>query len=162
MIGRAYPARMRTLAAFIVLSLLPSIALADVVDPEPESCPPGSTPSTAHSGPYCRPTTECSADSECSAGTCMQVMQCIETRGCGGLMEPDAAPCTLEHVVGPCSEGSCAVGECRARRVCSTGSTSDGGCGCSTVGSGSSGPAPIALLALAIVLAFSARRQTRR
>lgn len=141
--------RMRTALAFcLALSIAPPLARADVVDPEPPSCPVGSRPSTAHSGPYCAPTAECGSDSDCSAGTCMEVMQCIETRGCGGLMPPDAEPCTLEHVAGACgSDGSCAVGECRARRVCSS-SPVDGGCGC-RVGAqhGAAWPATLALLA---------------
>ncbi|MCZ7678040.1 MAG: MYXO-CTERM sorting domain-containing protein [Sandaracinaceae bacterium] len=75
-------------------------------------------------------------------------MQCIETRDCGGLREPDAAPCTIEHVAGACaSDGSCAVGECRARRVCSSGAA-DGGCGCRVWAQhGAAWPATLALLA---------------
>ncbi len=141
--------RMRTvLALFLSLLIAPQLARADVVGPEPESCPVGSRPSTAHSGPYCAPTAECGSDSDCSAGTCMQVMQCIETRGCGGLMPPDAEPCRLEHVAGACAgDGSCAVGECRARRVCSSGAA-DGGCGCRVEAQhGAAWPASLAFLA---------------
>jgi MYXO-CTERM domain-containing protein len=139
------------LVLFMLLAARP--ALADVVDPEPDSCPPGSTPSTAHTGPYCRPTPDCASDSACGAGaTCDAVMQCIETRGCGGLMGPDSAPCTIEHVVGPCAgDGTCAVGECRARQVCN-GAASDGGCGCRVAGSSPSRGTEWLCAALAVLL----------
>ena len=147
----------------LALSLLvPSAALADVVEPEPASCPPGSTPSTAHTGPYCAPTAECTSDSACSEGTCGEVMQCIETRGCGGLQPPDAEPCTLEHVVGPCaSDGTCATGECRARQVCGGGGGgggTDDGCGCRAAGAPASGGG-LAWIALALGGAIALRRR---
>lgn len=144
---------------FLCLLLLPSAALADVVGPEPESCPPGSRPSVAHSGPYCAPVAECGGDTECGAGeTCDVIQQCVETRGCGGLMAPDSEPCTLEHVVGPCGgDGSCAVGECRSRSVCSGEVASDGGCGCRAAGSAPGSHAALGLLALGL-LAFRRSR----
>lgn len=143
---------------FAFLIAVPSIALADVVDPEPPSCPPGSTPATAHSGPYCYPSGDCTSDSMCGAGsTCNPVMQCIETRGCGGLSFPDAEPCTLEHVVGACAgDGSCAVGECRARSVCSGGET-DGGCGCSAPGAPRGFAASFVLMLVALFVLRRAR-----
>lgn len=150
---------MRTLLAttLIVLAFAPALARADVVDPEPDRCPPGSTPATAHSGPYCAPIPDCTSDSACTGATCMAVTQCIETRGCGGREVPDAAPCTLEHVVGPCNaDGTCATGTCRARHVCSNGSTAAGGCGCRAAGSSSPHPS-LALPALALLLALRRR-----
>ena len=137
----------------ILILCLPSIAAADVVGPEPESCPAGSSPSVSHSGPYCRPTAECTSEASCGASqTCGAVMQCVETRGCGGLMPPDAEPCTLEHVVGPCDgDGSCDVGVCRARDLCSGegGSGGDDGCGCRAVAPQEAGWPAMALAALA-------------
>lgn len=145
---------MRALVFLFVLSFTVP-ALADVVMPEPDSCPPGSTPSTAHSGPYCRPTEECSSDSVCGEGSsCEAVSQCVETRACGGLMPPDAAPCTIEHIVGACdSSGNCAVGECRMRDVCTGGGSSGGGCS-----AGHGAGAGALALAIAIVL-FAWRRR---
>ncbi len=143
---------MRTnLFALAILFLSPAFAYADVVGPEPSSCPLGSRPSVAHSGPYCAPLPECTSDSACSAGAaCMEVSQCIEIRGCGGRPYPDAEPCTLEHVVGPCGgDGSCATGTCTTRSVCTSGGGSDGGCGCSAAGAPRS-------LAVAPVLALFA------
>ena len=150
---------MRHLLLPTVLCLLAGSASADVVDPEPESCPPGSTPSTAHSGPYCALSAECSTDADCASGTCDAVMQCIETRACGGLMPPDAAPCTLEHVVGPCADdGTCATGTCRARSVCGGGSGGSDGCGCSAVGAGSGSGAVWIGVVLGLVVVWRRRR----
>lgn len=135
---------------------------ADVVDPPPMSCPAGSTPSTGHSGPYCAPRS-CVTGGVCpGGGTCTAVRQCIETRACGGQTFPDAAPCTIENLVGPCSaDGSCAVGVCMLRGACpsTTGSTS--GCGC-RVGSHAptGGLATSLALALALGLAVTRRRRS--
>jgi hypothetical protein len=165
--------RTRSLASLALASSCALVALAagawtaraDVVDPPPASCPPGSTPSTGHSGPYCAPTPECTATS-CSGGaSCLAVAQCIETRDCGGLRPPDSGPCTIEHVAGACGAGgSCAVGTCRARSVCTTGggATTSGGCGCAVVGAGSTHGASLALALAALgVLAASRRRAVR-
>jgi MYXO-CTERM domain-containing protein len=109
-------------ASLALVLFAASPALADVVGPPPEECPAGSRPSTAHSGPFCAPTTSCEADADCETGTCTEVRQCIETRGCGGLEPPDAEPCTLEHVVGPCGDdGACEIGVCESRRACDAG-----------------------------------------
>lgn len=133
---------------------------ADVVDPEPDSCPPGSRPATSHSGPYCAPTPDCTGDAECGASArCTAVMHCIEERACGGMTVPDSEPCTIEHVAAPCSAaGTCTVGVCRARRVCTTPSTDDGGCGCSSAPGG--GIAALALV-LAGLVALSRRRSIK-
>lgn len=145
---------MRIFLVSLILCV-PSIAAADVVGPEPASCPAGSSPSVSHSGPYCRPTAECTGDASCSASqTCGPVQQCIETRGCGGLMPPDAEPCTLEHVVGPCDgDGTCDVGECRARNLCSGGVDTGGtdGCGCRAAGPATATWPALAFAALALV-----------
>ncbi len=50
-----------------MLLLLP-LALADVVNPEPENCPSGSFGTSSHSGEWCAPST-CSSDGECE-GAC--------------------------------------------------------------------------------------------
>ena len=67
-------------------------AQADVVGPPPTNCPPGSTPSSSHSGPLCAPTGACMTNADCTMGaTCMEAFQCIETRSCGGRVPPDSA-----------------------------------------------------------------------
>lgn len=136
---------------------------ADVVGPPPASCPAGSTPATGHSGPRCEPTPDCTTDVSCSAtGRCVDAMQCIETRGCGGLMPPDSAPCTVEHVVGPCDgAGACSVGTCRARRVCTTDAVGRGsGCAC-RIGAPARRSAGAALAVLAVALTVAHRRSAR-
>jgi MYXO-CTERM domain-containing protein len=142
----------------VLFLLFVSGARADVVDPEPDSCPPGARPATSHSGPYCAPLPDCTGDAECGASArCGPVMQCIEERACGGLMPPDAEPCTIEHVVGPCGAGdTCSTGVCRARQVCTTPSTEDGGCGCSSASGGG-----IAALALVLAGVFALSRRVR-
>ncbi|MDQ3038047.1 MAG: MYXO-CTERM sorting domain-containing protein [Myxococcota bacterium] len=157
---------LRALGALLaaVVALSSSVALADAVGPPPESCPPGSTPQSSHAGPLCVPLGECSSSTECSAGaTCEAVSQCVETRDCGGLRPPDSGPCTVDHVVGACGEGStCAVGTCRTRRVCTTASaSSDGGCSCRVAGA-PSGPSPLAVAAMLVGgLAVGARSRRR-
>lgn len=148
-------ARMRIALVISLLALSPALAFADVVGPPPDSCPVGSTPATSHSGPFCTPMAECSSDSACGAGAaCDTVLQCVETRACGGLQIPDAEPCTLENVVGPCSgAGTCATGECRTRRVC--GGAAGTGCGCRAGGRTRGG---LAWAAFALVLVFVRRR----
>jgi len=145
----------RTLLVTLLL-LVPALAAADAVEGPPSSCPPGSSPSSAHTGPYCRQTDDCTSDAACGGvETCEPVMQCIETRACGGRAPPDAAPCTLRHVVGPCADdGACAVGTCQARDVC-TGETEsggdDGGCGCRVGARDSGAGAALALVAVALL-----------
>ena len=145
--------------ALVVAILFSSGAVrADAVESPPDDCPVGSTPGTAHSGPNCRPAATCTTDSDCSGGaTCQDVSQCIEIRNCGGLEPPDAEPCTLSHVVGPCGgDGTCATGTCTTRSVCTSGGgASDGGCGCSAAGAPRS-------LAVAPVMALFALLALRR
>lgn len=144
-----------------LLALAPAAARADVVGPPPESCPAGSSPQSSHAGPLCVPMAECTSSAMCMDGAaCAPVSQCIETRGCGGLRPPDSGPCTVEHVVGPCGAGdTCTTGVCRSRRVCTSGSTDDGGCACRAAGApGRSRPLAVAaMLALACVLASRRR-----
>lgn len=142
----------RSLALLAVLAV-GSIASADVVGPPPASCPAGSTPSSSHSGPLCRPAPECTATSCASPARCMAVFQCIEERPCGGLLPPDSGPCTIDHVVGPCdSGGACSTGTCRARSVCSTAPTTGSGCSCRVGRTEASAGLGLGLLALALTL----------
>ncbi|UJR85243.1 hypothetical protein [Sandaracinus amylolyticus] len=153
-------------AFVIVLALgVVSIARADVVDPEPERCPRGSTPATAHSGPFCRADDTCASDAECSTGQrCVAIAQCLETRGCGGRTDfEDAEPCTLTHVSGECESagGSCGdEGTCTERRVCAGEAERPGGGGCSCAAPGRARAGTGLVLAIAtLATMFLARRR---
>lgn len=148
-------------AVAVGLALFAHPARADVVGPPPDSCPLGSTPATGHSGPRCSPSADCTSDTACGTSSrCVDVMQCIETRACGGLMPPDSAPCTVEHVVGACDgAGACAVGVCRARRVCSPDAVGRGsGCSC-RLGPARDPGTSVWLAALALGFALVLRRR---
>jgi MYXO-CTERM domain-containing protein len=162
----AGPARaLRAPTSIVVLSLALTAAVArgDVVDREPESCPAGATPATAHSGPYCRANPLCATDADCGAsGSCEEVAQCIEPRACGGLMPPDAAACTVSHVAALCEGGgACASGSCETRRVCiAPGATSSGG-GCSCGVGRATDAVPIGIALVAVGAMIASRRRSR-
>ena len=116
-----------------MLLLLP-LALADVVNPEPENCPSGSFGTSSHSGEWCAPST-CSSDGECE-GACEAVGLCIESseQSCGGMQSDSGEPCTFvkEEVHGKCSVGAdCDDGiPCVVEDRCADGFLSV--CGCSS------------------------------
>ena len=147
---------MRVVVLALVLSSV-SIARADVVGPPPDRCPAGSTPATAHSGPYCRASDTCVADTDCSGGErCVAVEQCLETRSCGGRDDfLDAEPCTLSHVSGACESAGASCGDegtCTEGRVCTGESETVGGGGCSCAAPGrATGRGPGAALAIAML-----------
>lgn len=95
----------------VVLCAL-SVAMADVVGPEPEDCPAGSVGAANHSGGFCRP-----APCGCTEGdACEPVPLCVlqEERPCGGMQDPEV-PCTYIHVeaFGPCVRDlDCRTGRC--------------------------------------------------
>ena len=160
-----------------VLSSYP--ARADVVGPQPETCPAGSDPSACHGGPYCYPA-KCDTDTDCDSGeTCAETPLCTEPFDCGGGWG-GSSPST--NVLGPCGAG-CAEGTCTPLKVCqkstSTGSGGSGGAG--GAGGGSStgddyavkgcacsleeAPTLGGLAALALLAglsAFTGRRKARR
>ncbi|AKF11613.1 hypothetical protein [Sandaracinus amylolyticus] len=155
---------MRIALLLFVLSSA-SIARADVVDPEPERCPRGSTPSTAHSGPYCAPRT-CLTDVHCGENArCMELAQCVENRACGGLRPPDAELCVMTHVAGACDElGTACADEarCIVHRVCvgddEDGRPGGGGCSCAVPGRARAS-AGLGLVITALASMFLARRR---
>ena len=93
-------ARRLVLAATLGAFLTARVALADVVMPPPDDCPPGQVGTTSHGGPSCTREAPqncapgyrgevggscvlaaCSSDPECEAGTrCVQVDTCQELR----------------------------------------------------------------------------------
>lgn len=150
-------------SSFLALSLVlvaTVTARADAVGPPPLSCPPGSTPSSSHSGPICFPSDACTTDSDCSTGaTCMPVFQCVETRPCGGLTPPDSGPCTLSNVVGACGTGNtCDVGTCFTRHVCSSVPLMGTSSGCACAVGARSASASAALVVMAVLAMWVARR----
>lgn len=98
----------------LVLALVTGITLAqaDVVNPEPTSCPNGSTPSTGHVGPHCAPAT-CKSDADCKNGTtCREVSLCTTTETGyhrGGSYKVDFVHATCSKG-GSCSKGTCNTG----------------------------------------------------
>lgn len=161
---------LRRLSIPLALLFVTAPALADVVGPPPDECPRASTPSSSHSGPLCVPSNSCDPASGCDGGACVAIKQCIEKVACGGMMPPDAGPCTVDNVVGECGSGdSCSVGTCTERSICSTGSDGssstsgsnddDGGCGCRAAGGDSAPEGAAWLLLLGAVALGRGRRR---
>ena len=149
-----------TIALSLLASLLSSQAHADVVGPPPSSCPVGSTPSSSHSGPLCRPEPVCLADVMCGGGeACEEVRLCVVQVPCGGRIEPDAGPCFQDDVVGYCDgAGNCGTGTWETFDACIAPGSAGGGGGGGSVGGRS--PTPLAVLA-ALALGASAMRRAR-
>lgn len=148
----------------LLLGLWPDAARADAVFPPPDTCPPGSVPSTSHAGPHCRPAAECVLSSMCGAGeACEAVGLCIEDVPCGGRLPPgDAGVCTEPHVVGTCSpSGACSVGSCELRNVCVQPSSARSGCAC-RAGRADAGLADAGLGSAGVLLWVAALAARRR
>jgi hypothetical protein len=130
----------------IAMSLVISLARADVAS-EPESCPIGAEPVTAHA-PYCTPGT---CEGGCDAGdTCRSAGLCVidEQRQCGGNASGD---CTYQHVeaLSACSsQADCAAGTCVVADRCAPEVLAPGaaGCGCTSGWSAATGFMLLALL----------------
>src|SRR5688572_26829168 len=160
---------MRALLIVVVTGMsLAGIARADVVGPEPESCPAGTIGRSCHGGPYCAPR-GCAMDAECGEGAaCVERTLCITRIGCAGGLPPDADPADFEvdQVEGSCPD-DCG-GECRAERVCvstsSVGGGSDGGCCTTAPGRPArhTALAVVGLVAAAGALAATRLRRNRR
>jgi hypothetical protein len=125
-----------SLTSLALLTLAP-VAFADVVSPEPASCPEGGNPSTCHGGPHCRPL-GCMTDTDCQDGrVCQERSLCVGVVNCAGLLPPDADPSMydVQTVEGTCSpDVPCDAGAtCTTLKVCvpmnSTGSGSSSGGG---------------------------------
>jgi hypothetical protein len=106
--------RAHQLLVGITLMVGTTFAAADVVSPPPTDCPPGTTAATNHAGPHCSPAS-CKDGKSCSAGeVCATELLC--------WVESVYANRTGEHRVevvrGPCRNGQCSEGTCRAERVC--------------------------------------------
>ncbi len=110
--------------SFTSLALLTftPVVMADVVNPEPLSCPEGGQPSTCHGGPHCR-LLGCMTDTDCQDGlVCRDRSLCVGVVNCAGLLPPDADPSmynteTVESVCSP--DAACKVDEtCKTLKVC--------------------------------------------
>ncbi len=106
-----------------MLLLLGSLALADVVGPEPTSCPAGSIGRSNHSGSWCE-ATHC--DEDCPDGACREIGLCVDARevGCGGMQPDTAEPYTFlkEEALRRCrTDADCDVGSCVVEDRCATG-----------------------------------------
>jgi MYXO-CTERM domain-containing protein len=161
--------------------LLAASARADVVQPEPPSCPLGSDPHTCHGGPHCRPSA-CSAAGECPAGKwCTTRQLCIEKLDCGGM----GGSYFVDAVRGECAATApCKAGTCQPVAVCAPGPASDRerpwsdrgsrrdapasgdgvttpgrGCTCALDGPAAAAP-PALLLGAALLLALRRRRRS--
>lgn len=105
------------------LSVSSSTVRADVVGPDPDSCPSGGTPTSCHAGPYCA-LTECEGDDACTVERtkCREVPVCEGKIVCAGLVEPDADLSQYERatVESSCQQGTaCPNGtRCALRRLC--------------------------------------------
>lgn len=174
---------MRSLFASLALVITlagTNAARADAIGPPPSECPPGSSPSSNHLGPYCALRETCvDPGGVCpGGGSCAVIQQCIITTPCLGPrydsgQRPDAEPCVQRDVVGPCaSDGSCERGVCTERHVCPAPSSGEsGGCSCRAAGVGglrSAGEDPrtgasalVLLCVLAVFLTPRLRAQRR-
>lgn len=140
----------------MILLLLVRLAAADVVNPEPTNCPPGSVGTSSHAGEWCTPAPTC--DEQACADSCREVGLCVtETEEeCGGMV-PDTGDCTFTKVEvhGRCrDQGDCDVGTCIVEERCvERGPLS---CGCAST-------SPVGVVsALAGLLALGATLRMRR
>jgi hypothetical protein len=126
--------------ASLAISTFTPVVLADVVGPEPASCPEGGQPSTCHGGPHCRPLS-CTTDTDCQNGlVCRDRSFCAGIVNCAGLLPPDSDPSMydVQTVEGTCSAGdTCdAAATCKTLKVCVSADST--GSGASSSGSGAS------------------------
>lgn len=129
-------------------------AYADVVEPEPDECPEGSTPDTCHGGPHCLPV-RCAADTDCTGDfVCEEREYCVDTINCAGMLGPGEDPSDFDRdvIVGEC-RGDCS-GACNFIRLCVPPlPEGGGGGGCNAGGT----PTGVALFALAAFLVLRRR-----
>lgn len=106
----------RTIAIATLAFLLDASARADVVQPEPTDCPPGSEGQTCHGGPYCGVAPPCSSSTACKGGmTCQLAHLCITQHDCWSWGGPNY----VDSVKGTCAGGAaCSVGTCKTYQVC--------------------------------------------
>ena len=156
------------LMAALAVSVVGFDARADVVEPPPEDCPPGTYADSNHGGPHC-------AAGYCpDAGACPEDMPCQPTDFCveETYVVTMSGAFTLEAVVGACPDGqTCDAGVCQRLDVCygeleglprsqvAPNADDDGGCGC-RAGAGS-GTSAWAALALPLAVGTIRRRRLR-
>src|SRR5512141_1015376 len=106
----------RWFAVLLAFTLLArsGAARADMVQPPPENCPPGTHGASTHAGQYCQPR-PCSETGACAAGTICSVGHlCVSERKYTNMTGTG----TVSAVEGSCEDGVCLRGDCRALRVC--------------------------------------------
>ena len=108
----------------LIVILLGGLAHADVVGPEPASCPSGSEPRANHFASYCAPTT-CEVESSCADGSCQPIGLCVA--GQSGQYDMYEDPVTWSEAYRTCdSDADCSDGaECVIEDRCAS-----AGCGC--------------------------------
>ena len=111
----------------LVVVLFGALAHADVVGPEPSSCPSGSEPRANHFASYCAPTT-CDVESSCPDGECRPIGLCIISQS--GQYDMYEEPVTWREASRTCdSDADCSDGaECIVEERCAA-----AGCGCRAV-----------------------------
>lgn len=135
---------MRRIILGLVLLATPSLALADVVGPAREDCPPGSEDVFCHGPPTCRPVV-CGAG--CPDGTtCGEQRYCLQSNNCGGRA---GTPVYDNALLSCSSDADCSESGtlCQAVSVCV-----NDGCGCSAPGRASRAPLSFMLGLLALAL----------
>jgi MYXO-CTERM domain-containing protein len=133
----------------VILLLLVRLAAADVVNPEPTNCPPGSVGTSSHAGEWCTPAPTC--EEQVCADSCREIGLCVtETEEeCGGMQPDTGEPCTFirTEVHGRCrTQDDCDAGTCIVEERCvDRGPLS---CGCASSSAVSAASAFVVLLVL--------------
>jgi MYXO-CTERM domain-containing protein len=107
------------LAVALFVIAVPTIANADAIVPFEGECPPGLVRGMADHAEGCFPRA-CTSDAECGAGAaCREIRECWAPREHWGGRVRLEQPEMRDTMVGLCArDGTCAEGQCRARRQC--------------------------------------------
>ncbi len=166
---------MRVFPIVIVLSLLPSAALADV------DCPAGTKKKTEGPNEWCEPVV-CLTDAQCGADVCKPVPLCIEIGTVKSADGKDAGQRLMARQrCGPdracpssttCLDGNRCISKADAEKMglltaaapsasasAAPAASSDKKCGCSVVGAPSSSGGALACAALGAIAIAARRRQ---
>jgi hypothetical protein len=98
----------------LTLFVCSGAAWADMVQPPPENCPPGTYGASTHAGQYCVPR-PCVGAGGCATGTACAIKRlCFSERPYTNMTGSG----TVNAIEGSCDDGLCVRGDCRAMRVC--------------------------------------------